>query len=64
MMKKTTRKLVLRKETVRELSGQALSRVLGGQETDAADGMSSPTGDKMCGSGRIVALDGVARDRG
>jgi hypothetical protein len=35
-MKKTTRKLVLRKETVRELSGQALSRVIGGQEMDTA----------------------------
>ena len=62
-MKKTTRKLVLRKETVRELSGQALSRVLGGQETDAA--VDEPfSGIKVCGSGRIGALDGVARDRG
>jgi len=37
-MKKTTRKLVLRKETVRELSQQALTQVIGGQEPDAADG--------------------------
>ena len=36
-MKKTTRKLVLRKVIVRELSGQALTEVIGGQETDAAD---------------------------
>jgi hypothetical protein len=36
-MKKTTRKLVLRKETLRELSEQALTRVIGGQETDTAD---------------------------
>jgi hypothetical protein len=35
-MKKTTHKLVLRKVTVRELSGQALSRAIGGQETDTA----------------------------
>ena len=32
-MKKTTRKLVLCKETVRELSLQALTRAIGGQET-------------------------------
>jgi bacteriocin-like protein len=37
MMKKTTRKLVLRKETVRELSEKALTNVIGGQETDPAD---------------------------
>jgi hypothetical protein len=59
-MKKTTRKLVLRKETVRELSGQALTHVIGGQETDAADDYpySNPrqcliaavpqSGDKQC----------------
>ena len=35
-MKKTTRKLVLRKVIVRELSGQALTHVIGGQETDTA----------------------------
>jgi hypothetical protein len=62
-MKKTTRKLVLRKVIVRELSGQALSRVIGGLETDTADvyPFSRP---KQCGSGLTVALDGVARDRG
>ncbi len=37
-MKKMTRKLVLRKETVRELSRQALTHVIGGQETVPADG--------------------------
>ena len=35
MMKKTTRKLVLRKETIRELSGKALTHVIGGLDTDA-----------------------------
>jgi len=63
MMKKTTRKLVLRKVTVRELSGQALTHVVGGQETDTVDAypFSRP---KQCGSGLIGALDEVARDRG
>ena len=37
-MKKTTRKLVLRSETIRALSAQALTRVIGGQETVPADG--------------------------
>ena len=56
-MKKTTRKLVLRKETVRELSGQALSRVLGGQETDAV--AAEPwSRDKVCGPALVAALDG------
>ena len=60
-MKKTTRKLVLRKATVRELSGQALSRIIGGQETDPADAYpySNP---KQCLI-LIAALDGVARGR-
>ncbi len=44
-MKKTTRKLVLRTETVRELSGQALMHVIGGQETAVAVPFS---GDKVC----------------
>jgi bacteriocin-like protein len=35
-MKKTTRKLMLRKVTVRELSEKALTHVIGGQETDTA----------------------------
>ena len=46
-MKKTTRKLVLRKVIVRELSGQALTHVIGGQETDIADAYPQ-TGDKQC----------------
>jgi hypothetical protein len=46
-MKKTTRKLVLRKETVQELSGQALARVIGGQETDTADAYPF-SGPKVC----------------
>ena len=62
-MKKTTRKLVLRKELIRELSGQALTRVIGGQETNTADVMSQ-TGDKQCGSHLIVTLDKAARDNG
>jgi hypothetical protein len=41
-MKKTTRKLVLRKETVRELSGQALTHVIGGLDTDVAYPQSNP----------------------
>ena len=44
-MKKTTRKLVLRQETVRELSGQALTLVIGGQETNADYPYSNP---KQC----------------
>jgi hypothetical protein len=57
-MKKTTRKLVLRRETIRELSAKALTHVIGGQETDAYP-QSGPkqclavaaypqTGDKQC----------------
>jgi hypothetical protein len=62
-MKKTTRKLVLRKETIRALSAEALTRVIGGQETDTADAYpySRP---KQCTSVFIVALDRVARDSG
>jgi len=59
-MKKTTRKLVLRKVTVRELSGQALTHVIGGQETDTADGYPY-SGPRQC---RLVASDEAARDRG
>jgi hypothetical protein len=60
-MKKTTRKLVLRKETVRALSGQELSRAIGGLETDTAAPypFSNP---KQCTSTFIVALDGVTRE--
>jgi hypothetical protein len=35
-MKKTNRKLVLRSETTRELAAQALTRIIGGQETNTA----------------------------
>ena len=56
-MKKTTRKLVLRKVIVRELSGQALTQFIGGQETDAANAYPESR-PKQCGSGLIVALDG------
>jgi len=52
-MKKTTRKLVLRKMTVRELSGQALSSVIGGLETDVAYPFSAP---KQCLTSGLVAL--------
>jgi len=60
-MKKTTRKLVLRKETVRELSAQALSHVIGGQETDTA--VAEPqTRDRQCPVAvLVVAPDGSAR---
>jgi hypothetical protein len=37
-MKKTTRKLALRSETIRALSTQALALVIGGQETGPANG--------------------------
>jgi hypothetical protein len=43
-MKKTTRKLVLRRETIRELSAKALTHVIGGQETDAYP----QTGPRQC----------------
>jgi hypothetical protein len=44
VMKKTTRKLVLSKVTVRELSRRALTHVIGGQETDAYP----QTGPRQC----------------
>ena len=58
-MKKTTRKLVLRKETVRELSRQALARAIGGVETDEVP-YSRP---RECLTSGLVALD-VPRDGG
>jgi hypothetical protein len=61
-MKKTTRKLVLRKETVRALSGQELSRALGGLETDTTAPYPQ-TGCRQCGgSSGLVATLGVPRD--
>jgi hypothetical protein len=62
-MKKTTRKLVLRKVIVRELSGQALTRVIGGQDTDTADAYPF-SGPRQCRTSGLIASDGVARDRG
>jgi len=59
-MKKTNRKLILRKETIRELFGQALTHVIGGQETDTTDARSQ-SGYKQCLI-PIAAPDGVARD--
>jgi len=59
MMKKTTRKLVLRKETVRALSGEALARVIGGLDTDAG----GQTGQKQCLTSGLVTLD-VPQDGG
>jgi len=55
-MKKTTRKLVLRKVIVRELSGETLTHVVGGQETDTAVAYPQ-TQDKQC----PIVL-GVTRD--
>ena len=60
-MKKTTRKLVLRKKTVRELSGQTLTHVIGGQETDTA--VAYPwSRERQCPVAvLVVAPDGNAR---
>ena len=59
-MKKTTRKLLLRKATIRELSGQELTRVIGGQETDTA--IAYPySNPKQCTATANVAQDGVTR---
>ena len=61
-MKKTTRKLVLRKAIIRALSGQELSRAIGGLETVIA----APypySGCKECGgSSGLVATLNVPRD--
>jgi hypothetical protein len=58
-MKKTTRKLVLRKATVRELSSQALERAVGGVETDEVP-YSRP---RECLTSGLVAMN-VPRDGG
>ena len=63
-MKKTTRKLVLRKALVRELSGQALSHVIGGQETDTAVAYPYSRERQCPAAAFVVALNGVARDSG
>jgi bacteriocin-like protein len=59
-MKKTTRKLMLRKVIVRELSEQELTHVIGGLETDTAAPYpySAP---RQCTSGLVATLD-VPRD--
>jgi hypothetical protein len=60
-MKKTTRKLVLRKVIVRELSGQALTHVIGGEETDTA--IAYPySRERQCPAAvLVVAPDGSVR---
>jgi hypothetical protein len=60
-MKKTTRKLVLRTATIRELSGQALTQVIGGQETDTP--IAYPySRERQCLAAVLVVLpDGNAR---
>jgi hypothetical protein len=60
-MRKTTRKLVLRKETVRELSGQALTHVIGGQETDTAVAYPYSRERQCPAAALVVAPDGSAR---
>ena len=56
-MKKTNRKLVLRSETIRALSAQALTRIIGGQET-TADAVPH-SGDKAC----LIAAVPQSRER-
>jgi hypothetical protein len=59
-MRKTTRKLLLRKETIRELSGQALTHVIGGQETVNADAYPWSR-ERQCPAAVLVAPDGSAK---
>jgi hypothetical protein len=47
-MRKKTFKLALCKETVRELAGKGLSRVVGGLETDTAADVLAQSRDKQC----------------
>ena len=54
-MRKTTAKLALRKDTVRELSRKELSRAAGGTETDDPANAVAQTRDKQCGSAAAVA---------
>jgi hypothetical protein len=56
MMKKSLPKFVLRKETLRALSGMDLTRVIGG-DPDAAD-LVAQSGAKQCGSGGAAAIPG------
>jgi hypothetical protein len=55
-MKKSAPKLVLRKETLRALSGMELARIIGG-DPDAPD-LVAQTGDKQCGSRAAAATLG------
>jgi hypothetical protein len=48
-MKKTNRKLVLRAETIRELSARSLTRIVAGKGTVDADAMPQ-TRDRDCGA--------------
>lgn len=56
MMKKSPPKLVLRKETVRALSGMDLGRVIGG-DSDGAQ-LATESGAKQCSSGAAAAPGG------
>jgi hypothetical protein len=55
-MRKSPPKLVLRKETVRALSGMDLARVIGG-DPDAAN-LVAQTGAKQCSSGGAAIIPG------
>ena len=55
-MRKQPRKLALRKETLRALSGVALAHVIGG-DPDAGD-LAAQSGAKQCGSGGAAVIPG------
>lgn len=55
-MKKSLPKFVLRKETLRALSGMDLARVIGG-DPDAGD-LVAQSGAKQCGSGGAAVIPG------
>lgn len=55
-MKKSLPKFVLRKETLRALSGVALAHVIGG-DPDAGD-LAAQSGAKQCGSGGAAVIPG------
>jgi hypothetical protein len=52
-MKKSPPKLVLRRETLRALAGVDLTRVVGGQDEDAAQ-----TGDRQCNAPAVAPKPG------
>jgi hypothetical protein len=56
-MKKSPPKLVLRKETLRALSGMDLARIIGGGDPGASD-LVAQTGAKQCSSGGVAAIPG------